>query len=164
MRKICETLILILFILLAFSCKREDFAVTSLLAQPYITSDGTMGLSVYTDSNIPGKKTQMQVESPDKVLVWNLNAETVEYDGLTYHGSADITMPDGVVLPQGMWTVTFFCSDGRSSLYEFNVNYTDTDGEESESVKTEEEDVASEENQQPDFPYFNPETNLTYLR
>ena len=141
--------ILILTLLLALaSCSSGDDSVSGIHAQPYVRSDGTMGLSLYMITSAAKDETvQMVVTAPDGNLSWRFNAAESKFDGKTYRGSSDISMPRGTMLPQGDWSVDVLFKDGTTITKSFDVSYDDSF------------DV-------PDYDYeafFDSDSNLTFL-
>ena len=118
-----------ILLVLLVSCSKAEFTVTEIQAQPYVRTDGLMGLSLYVlpDFSNLGKKAskdiQLSVRSPQGSLSWSINASRVNYDGLTYYGSSDIRMPEDLELPKGKWSVDVAFSDGSTVTLDFNVMY-----------------------------------------
>ena len=48
-----------------------------------------------------------------------------KFDGKTYRGSSDISMPRGIMLPQGTWSVDVMFRDGTTITKSFEVSYDD---------------------------------------
>ena len=123
-------LVLVLFALLSVSCSKDEMNITDLQVQGYVRTDSTMGLSVYAvtrstsknDKNVP---IQMVVKSPDGNLSWSFDAVKATFDGRSYYGSADISMPAGLSLPKGQWSVEIIGRDGSTVNREFDISYTD---------------------------------------
>ena len=53
------------------------------------------------------------------------DAVKATFDGRSYYGSADISMPAGLSLPKGQWSVEIIGRDGSTVNREFDVSYTD---------------------------------------
>ena len=131
MRPSRALLVLLSFLaVLAVSCSKDEYGVSSVQVQPYVKSDSTMGLSIYVIPELPsGKKgdvsIQMTVKSPDGNLSWSFKATSVKFDGIQYYGSSDIRMPTGTALPKGPWKGEVVFKDGSATDIEFDVSYTD---------------------------------------
>lgn len=133
-RALVLAFILLLFTLVFASCTKTEYKVSDVQAQAYVRTDGIMGLSLYvlpnaSSSDKSSKKTvdsvQFSVKSPDGNLSWSLPASKVSYDRLSYYGSSDICMPQGLDLPKGLWSVDVVFSDGSTVTQEFSISYTD---------------------------------------
>lgn len=109
------------------SCSRDSNTVSGLQVQPYVRSNGSMGLSLYMMTSAKSDETlQMSVTSPDGRLSWSFNADFKSYAGTVYAGSADIRMPNGNALPEGTWKVDVLFRDGTTVTREFEVGYDDS--------------------------------------
>ena len=149
--------LIILAIFLVTSCSKAEFSASNLQAQPYVRLDGKMGLSLYAIPSSGSKKktdltVQMVVTSPDGNLSWSFEAAKVTYDKLTYYGSSDISMPDGIPLPKGKWSVDVINSDGSTVTLAFDVSYTDA------SMALENYSILGL-----DGPWFDEKSNLTVI-
>lgn len=150
-------LALVLVALVSVSCSRDGLDVADLQVQGYVKTDSTMGLSVFAaaassskkDKNVP---VQMVVRSPDGNLSWSFDAAKITFEGLSYYGSADITMPAGTALPKGQWSVEMIGKDGSTVNREFDVSYTDA----SEALS----DFADSGQE---TPWFDEKSNLTVI-
>lgn len=117
----------VLLCILCVSCSRAEHSADGILAQPYVLSDGRMGLSVFflsdgTDDN----SVQMRLTSPSGTLVWNLAASVVDYDGTPYRGSSSAMMPEGGPdLEEGDWKLEVIFKDGTVLERTFSVSYGD---------------------------------------
>ncbi len=122
-------LILALFCLLT-SCYKGEFKVSSIVAQPYVSeSTKAMGLSVFITASVPSEDgLTMVVSSPDGTLSWTTTAKQAIVDGVTYYGVSNLVMPDGALLPTGLWTLTLYYKDGRTLKDTFEVSYRDVSG------------------------------------
>lgn len=128
MKKTCKVLIFILFSLLLISCKRTDLSVSEVLAQPYIRTNGEMGLSLYLRTALKTTDNSMlRVTDPSGELSWTISLQEVEYSGVKYYGTSNIAMPKGSVLPIGEWHVDLVYKDGRTISEYFNVSYKNQD-------------------------------------
>ncbi len=130
MRTRLLTISLVLLVLLAASCSKEDFSVSNVQAQAYVRhEDGSMGLSLYamTEAKDPGSM-QFLVKAPSGDLSWSFNVSNVKLDGVDYYGSADISVPRGVSLPTGTWSLCVLYKDGSTAEVDFDVSYTDVEG------------------------------------
>ena len=118
---------LILALLLALvSCSKAEFSVSSTLAQPYVLTDGRMGLSVYVlASESDESSVQFSLRDPSGNLSWSFGAKKLELDGAVYLGSSDIGMPEGTLLPEGEWTLDVLYKDGSKVTRTFDVDYGD---------------------------------------
>lgn len=161
MRTIRATFFALVLIILAISlvpsCSKAEFSASNLQAQPYVRRDGKMGLSLYAIPSSGSKKktdltVQMVVTSPDGNLSWSFEAAKVEYDKLTYYGRSDISMPDGMPLPKGKWSVDVINSDGSTVTLAFDVSYTDA------SMALENYSILGL-----DGPWFDEKSNLTVI-
>ena len=117
------------FLLLA-SCHKGEFSVSQVIAQPYIvSSDSSMGLSLYVSASVPSLDgMSMVVTDPSSNLTWSFTPSSVQYDGATYYGTSDIMMPHGSVLPEGSWNLEILYKDGRTLDLSFDVSYRDVEG------------------------------------
>ena len=123
-------LVLILVALLCVSCSKNEMEVSDLKVQAYVRADSTMGLSVFAvmksasknEENVP---VQMVVRSPDGNLSWTFDAVKTTFDNRSYYGSPDISMPKGLGLPKGQWSVEMIGRDGSTVERTFDVSYTD---------------------------------------
>ena len=121
-------LILALLLILLVSCSKAEFTVDSVQAQPYVTMDGRMGLSLYvTTSEGDENSVQFSLHAPGGNLNWSFGASKVELDGLTYLGSSDICMPTGSLLPIGIWSLDVLYKDGSTVKQTFVVDYGDVE-------------------------------------
>ena len=157
MRTTRAVFLALILIVLVISCTKAEFSATNLQAQPYVRTDGTMGLSLYVIPASSVKKKgdlsiQMVVTSPDGNLSWSFDASKVEYDKLSYYGSSDISMPDNKPLPKGKWTVDVINSDGRTVTLTFDISYTDA------AMALEDYQILGSEG-----PWFDEKSNLTVL-
>ena len=161
MRTIRATFLALVLIILAISlvpsCSKAEFSASNLQAQPYVRLDGKMGLSLYAILSSGSKKktdltVQMVATSPDGNLSWSFEAAKVTYDKLTYYGSSDISMPDGMPLPKGKWSVDVINSDGSTVTLAFDVSYTDA------SMALENYSILGL-----DGPWFDEKSNLTVI-
>ena len=147
----------LILIILAISCTKAEFSASNLQAQPYVRTDGTMGLSLYVIPSSSVKKKgdlsiQMVVTSPDGNLSWSFDAAKVEYDKLLYYGSSDISMPDSKPLPKGKWSVDVINSDGSTVTLTFDISYTDA------AMALEDYQIFGSEG-----PWFDEKSNLTVI-
>ena len=111
--------------LLFFSCSREEHSADGIIAQPYVLTDGRMGLSVFFLAS-DSKSVQMRLTSPESGLVWNLDAQSADYGGTPYLGSSSALMPEGApALEKGQWKMDVIFSDGTVLERSFNVSYGD---------------------------------------
>ena len=111
-------------LLVLVSCSKAEFSVKSVLAQPYVLTDGRMGLSVYVlASESEESSVQFSLRSPDGNLSWSFGAKKLELDGGDYLGSSDICMPEGTLLPEGRWTLDVMYKDGSKITETFGVDY-----------------------------------------
>ena len=113
-------------LLVLVSCSKAEFSVSSTLAQPYILTDGRMGLSVYVlASESDESSVQFSLRDPGGNLSWSFGARKLELDGAVYLGSSDIGMPEGTLLPEGEWTLDVMYKDGSKVTRTFEVDYGD---------------------------------------
>ena len=113
-------------LLVLVSCSKAEFSVSSTLAQPYVLTDGRMGLSVYVlASESDESSVQFFLSSPSGNLSWSFGAKKLELDGAVYLGSSDIGMPEGTSLPEGEWTLDVMYKDGSKVTRTFDVDYGD---------------------------------------
>ena len=120
-------ILVIALVILAPSCSRDSNTVNGLQVQPYVRSDGSMGLSLYMITSARSDETlQMVVTSPDGKLSWSFNAVFSNFAGTVYTGSPDIRMPTGTSLPKGTWKVDVLFHDGTTITREFSVDYEDS--------------------------------------
>ena len=112
------------------SCYKGSLEVSSLVAQPYVNaSSGSMGLSLYFTGSLPSENgLTMAVSSPDGVFSWTVVAKKAIVDNVAYYGSSNLAMPDGALLPTGVWSMKLYYKDGRTLDYSFEVNYRDVEG------------------------------------
>ena len=126
-RFILAAIFVIALAILAPSCSRDSNTVSGLQVQPYVRSDGSMGLSLYMITSADSDETlQMVVTSPDGKLSWSFNARFTNYAGTIYAGTPDIRMPSGTSLPKGTWKVDVLFRDGTTITREFPVDYEDS--------------------------------------
>lgn len=160
-RALVLALILLLCTLVLASCTKTEYKVSDVQAHAYVRTDGIMGLSLYvlpnaSSSDKSSKKTvdsvQFSVKSPDGNFSWSLPASKVSYDRLSYYGSSDICMPQGLNLPKGLWTVDVVFSDGSAVNQTFTVSYSDKD-----SALSRYAELGSTD------PWFDEKTNLTVI-
>ena len=118
-------ILLVLALLLALvSWSKAEFSVSSVLAQPYVLTDGRMGLSVYVlASDDEEGSVQFSLKDPSGNLSWSFGAKKLELDGAVYLGSSDIGMPEGTLLPEGEWTLDVMYKDGSKVTRTFDVDY-----------------------------------------
>ncbi len=118
-----------MLLLVVSSCSKDEINVDNLHAQPFIKTNGQMGLSLYvmTDAKDP-ESMQMHVSDPSRSLSWSFNVKHVEYDGADYYGSSDIAIPNGSRLPAGNWNVEMLFKDGSTRELSFEVSYSDEAG------------------------------------
>ena len=118
--------VFLILLLILTSCSGDNDSVSGLQVQPYVRPDGTMGLSIYMMTSAAKDETmQMVVTDPEGNLSWSFNAEESKFDGKTYRGSSDISMPRGIMLPQGTWSVDVMFRDGTTITKSFEVSYDD---------------------------------------
>ena len=111
-------------LLILVSCSKAEFSVSSTLAQPYVLTDGRMGLSVYVlASESDESSVQFSLRDPSGNLSWSFGAKKLELDGAVYLGSSDIGMPEGTLLPEGEWTLDVMYKDGSKVTRTFDVDY-----------------------------------------
>ena len=111
-------------LLILVSCSKAEFSVSSTLAQPYVLTDGRMGLSVYVlASEKEESSVQFSLRDPSGNLSWSFGAKKLELDGAVYLGSSDIGMPEGTLLPEGEWTLDVMYKDGSKVTRTFDVDY-----------------------------------------
>lgn len=156
-RALVLAFILLLFTLVFASCTKTEYKVSDVQAQAYVRTDGVMGLSLYVLPKVSGSdkkidSVQFSVKSPDGNLSWSLSASKVNYDKLTYYGSSDICMPQGLDLPKGLWTVDVVFSDGSAVNQTFTVSYSDKD-----SALSRYAELGSTD------PWFDEKTNITVI-
>jgi len=117
----------VLCLMLEVSCSRDKYSVWDIQAQPYVRSDGSMGLSLYMVSSSKTDETvQMVVNDPTGHLTWSFNSASARSGNTTYIGSSDIRMPAGSVLPKGTWSVDVLYKDGTTVSKQFDVSYEDS--------------------------------------
>ena len=120
-------IILILCVIFTASCSKDSKSVWDIQAQPYVRSDGTMGLCLYMVSSSEADETvQMVVEDPSGHLSWSFNAVPARFGSTIYIGSPDIRMPAGFRLPKGTWSVDVLFRDGTTVTRQFEVSYEDS--------------------------------------
>ena len=111
-------------LIVAVSCTKEEFYVDGIQVQPYVRLDGTMGLSLYVMVSDPDENAvQFTVKNPDGSLTWSFKASRVSYSGQKYLGNSDISMPSGMRLPTGLWTMDVMYKDGTTITRKFDVDY-----------------------------------------
>ena len=157
MRTARAVLLALILVVLVISCTKNEFSASNLQAQPYVRTDGTMGLSIYViPSSSTNKKgdfsVQMVVTSPDGNLSWSFDAARVEYEKLSYFGSSNISMPDAKPLPKGKWNVDVINSDGSTVTLSFDISYTDA------AMALEDYKIFGS-----DGPWFDEKSNLTVI-
>lgn len=118
----------VIFLLLLFSvivsCDRENFTVDTVVAQPYVTTEGVFGLSIFMVPSVESSKiVSIQLYSPGSDLSWNLTPIEKTYSSVKYVGSSGAVMPLGTVLPKGEWKFVITSKDGRTVEQVFNVSY-----------------------------------------
>ena len=118
--------LILALLLVLVSCSKAEFSVSSTLAQPYVLTDGRMGLSVYVlASESDESSVQFSLRDPSGNLSWSFGAKKLELDGAVYLGSSDIGMPEGTLLPEGEWTLDVMYKDGSKVTRTFDVDYGD---------------------------------------
>ena len=121
--------------------------------QPYVCSDGRMGLSVYVlASESDESSVQFSLRDPSGNLSWSFGAKKLELDGAVYLGSSDIGMPEGTLLPEGEWTLDVMYKDGSKVTRTFDVDYGDV---QSALARYREEDA--------DSAWYDSDENLTVM-
>ena len=116
--------LILALLLILVSCSKAEFSVSSTLAQPYVLTDGRMGLSVYVlASESDESSVQFSLRDPSGNLSWSFGAKKLELDGAVYLGSSDIGMPEGTLLPEGEWTLDVMYKDGSKVTRTFDVDY-----------------------------------------
>lgn len=118
---------LVILCLLVPSCSKEEHGAEGLVVQPYVFTDGRMGLSVFFLEDGSGDSSvQLRLTSPDGNLVWNLTAQKQVFDGVSYLGSSDAVMPEGSEgLGKGTWRLEVIFKDGTVLERTFSVSYGD---------------------------------------
>ena len=140
-------------LLVLVSCSKAEFSVSSTLAQPYVLTDGRMGLSVYVlASEKEESSVQFSLRSPDGNLSWSFGARKLELDGAEYLGSSDIGMPEGTLLPEGEWTLDVMYKDGSKVTKTFDVDYGDAQAA-----------LAHYRSEETDGAWYDSDENLTVL-
>ena len=140
-------------LLVLVSCSKAEFSVSSVLAQPYVLTDGRMGMSIYVlASENEESSVQFSLSSPGGNLSWSFGARKLNLDGADYLGSSDIGMPEGTLLPEGEWTLDVMYKDGSKVSRTFEVDYGDV---EAALVHYREEDT--------DGAWYDSDENLTVL-
>ena len=120
-------IVFLILLLILTSCSGDSESVSGIYAQPYVRSDGTMGLSLYMITSAEkDENVQMVVTGPDGNLSWRFNALESKFDGKTYRGSSDMIMPQGSRLPKGTWAVDVLFKDGTTITKSFDVSYKDS--------------------------------------
>lgn len=148
---LCLMLTLSLGLSVLTSCTKQNFQVSNLQAQPYIRADGTMALSLYLMTNADSPTSiQMTVTDPSGNLSWTFPASQATISNDKYYGTSDITMPTGVPLPQGTWTLLVYYKDGSKEELTFPISY----GDPSAALVS----VPSTTD-----PFFDPQSNLTII-
>ena len=124
------TVLVLCVLALLVSCSKDEFTVGELQVQPYVHLDGTMGLSLYATADIvkDPASVQMVVKDPSGNLSWSMTSSRATFNKVDYYGSSDISMPSGVGLPVGQWSVDFLYKDGSTVSRSFEVSYTDVQG------------------------------------
>ena len=147
-------ILLVLALLLALvSCSKAEFSVSSVLAQPYVLTDGRMGLSVYVlASDDEEGSVQFSLKDPSGNLSWSFGARKLNMDGADYLGSSDIGMPEGTLLPEGKWTLDVMYKDGSKVTKTFEVDYGSTEAA-----------IARYREEETDGPWYDSDENLTVL-
>ena len=116
--------LILALLLILVSCSKAEFSVSSTLAQPYVLTDGRIGLSVYVlASESDESSVQFSLRDPSGNLSWFFGAKKLELDGAVYLGSSDIGMPEGTLLPEGEWTLDVMYKDGSKVTRTFDVDY-----------------------------------------
>ena len=120
-------IVLMSLCLLLPSCSKEEHGAEGLVAQPYVFTDGRMGLSIFFLEDGSGDSSvQLRLTSPDGSLVWNLAAEKQVFDGTAYLGSSAAVMPEGSEgLSKGAWKLEVIYKDGTVLERVFDVSYGD---------------------------------------
>lgn len=129
MKKVCSVLLILLTLISLFvSCNRADLSVYQTLVQPYIKSNGEMGLSLFLRTSVKeGERTNLYITDPSGKLSWTVDGVEAVFDDVNYIGNADIAMPEGSVLPVGTWNVDIIYKDGRKISQSFEVGYKNSD-------------------------------------
>ncbi len=139
-------------LLCCVSCYKGNFEVSNIVSQPYIdASSKSMGLSVYFTGEVPSDDgITMTVTSPDDVFSWTIVVNKTIVDNVSYYGCSNLSMPNGALLPTGLWSLKLFYKDGRTLEYTFEVDYRDVEGALERSLSYSE-------------PFFDENSNLTVL-
>ena len=117
---------LLILLVLLVSCSKAEFTVSSIQVQPYVCRDGRMGMSVYVvASDKDENSVQFSLTDPSGNLSWSFGASKVTLDSLDYLGSSDITMPLGIPLPEGTWSLEILYKDGSRITKTFVIDYGD---------------------------------------
>ncbi len=128
-----------LFSLTLTSCHKGEFSVSQVIAQPYVVranvqeaqemqqneNSWTMGLSLYVHAVVSSPSDmQMVVTDPTSSLSWTFVPTSSTFDGVTYYGSSNIMLPQGIMLAQGTWNLEILYKDGRTFSFPFQVAYS----------------------------------------
>ena len=126
------------FVFGLLSCHKGEISVSQTLVQPYIvcedteykseglneTVDWSMGLSLYISATVPSEDgLQMVVTDSTGSLSWTFTPSVTTYEDSTYYGTSNISMPKGVLLPQGNWSLELLYKDGQTLSLSFEVSY-----------------------------------------
>lgn len=104
------------------SCAKQDLKVFPVVSQAYETEDGHKALSLWFDTSDGYRDAvALEIYSPGGLYTWHIQPRTQEYNGATYTGSSDASMPAGIELPAGEWTYTLVFKDGRTYEGSFTI-------------------------------------------
>ncbi len=170
--KLIEILVFSILISLVFlsltSCHKGEFSVSQIVAQPYVVrennkdtqiqehqelqtneSSWNMGLSLYVHVVVPSPSDmQMVVTDPSSNLSWTFVPTSCTFDGIEYYGTSNIALPNGIMLPQGTWSLEILYKDGRTLSLSFEVAYSNLENALALDVST---------------PFYDATSNLTIL-
>ena len=121
--------IVILALLLCFSCARPSFSLrgvhTSVSLVSHFDSEGTLtssyeSLGVFIESE-EDATLQMEVTSPDALNTWLFPAMKKSVDKQAYYGKSALSLGQRMPLPRGEWSLRVLRDDGRTISENFTL-------------------------------------------
>jgi len=131
--------IVILALLLCFSCTRPSFSLiglhTALSLVSHFDSEGKLtssyeSLSVFIETE-EDANLQMEVTSPDERNTWLFPAMKKSVEKKDYYGKTALSLGQKMPLPKGEWSLRILRDDGRS----IEENFTLEKGKEPQSFQ-----------------------------
>jgi|GEM_PF-4743350 len=127
--KLRFSFVVILALVLCFSCTRPSFTLmglhTGLSLVHQGNSEGTLisnyeSLSVFIESE-EDATLQMEITSPDGLNTWLFPAARKSVGKQGYYGNTGLSLGPSMPLPSGEWTLRVLSSDGRTITENFTL-------------------------------------------